>query len=52
MFIMIISHSCIILVKKYGHHPGSDAVPACTVSDGIGLCTSGIDAQGNRNCVV
>jgi len=31
--------------------PGPATVPACTVSGGNGVCTSGINTQGKRNCV-
>jgi hypothetical protein len=31
--------------------PGPATVPACTVSGGNGVCTSGINTQGKRDCV-
>lgn len=31
--------------------PGPATVPACNVSGGNGVCTSGINTQGKRNCV-
>ena len=41
----------LLLVKKNGPGPGPATVPACTVSGGNGVCTSGINTQGKRNCV-
>lgn len=39
----------VLLVKK--NRPGPATVPACNVSGGNGVCTSGINTQGKRNCV-
>ena len=47
----------VLLVKKNRPGPGPGprsrpaTVPACTVSGGNGVCTSGINTQGKRNCV-
>ena len=45
----------VLLVKKNspgpGPTPGPATVPACNVSGGNGVCTSGINTQGKRNCV-